>query len=163
MASPAGKISVVPDAAAESAGVEARLAGLEQEAARLRAEVAALQDEIRWLTDEDCEAGDPGMLSHGWLARGWVRASLLMSVVAMVALVSVPYLLHLDAAPHDQAREYIPAPARVRAVEIPAPTFVRAEEPPIARRGRAPQRERVGLEAPGMPLGAPAPTRGESP
>jgi hypothetical protein len=63
---------------------------LEDEATRLRAEVAALQDEIRWLTGQD---EDP----PSWLTRGWVRASLLLTAVGLAALVSLPYLLHVEA------------------------------------------------------------------
>jgi hypothetical protein len=142
------KISGV--AAHGTSSVEARLAGLEAEAARLREEVASLQDEIRWLTGEDDD--DNRLLRHGWLDRGWVRASLLMAVVAFVAFVSVPYLWQLfeaspsqaaaasspasirpaepvarpaGIAPKAAASEYIPAPARVRSAEIPAPAYVR--------------------------------------
>jgi hypothetical protein len=140
MASPERELSRVSPG---TPSVEARLAGLEEEAARLRAQVAALQDEIRWLTgDED---DDRAVLSDGWLARGWVRASMLMAVVGLVAFVSVPYVLHLFEAPAHRpdpaaaeagarsatvsakaaAPEYIPAPVRVRSAEIPAPVYVR--------------------------------------
>ncbi|HEU4437929.1 MAG TPA: hypothetical protein VFT36_01690 [Methylomirabilota bacterium] len=136
-----------------TSSVEARLAGLEEEAARLRAEVAALQDEIQWLAGED----DRGVLTHGWLTRGWVRASMLMAVVGFVAFVSVPYVLHLfDAsmhrsdpaaavvpaeagtrsvapAPKSAASEYIPAPVRVRPAEIPAPAHVRVQPAAASR------------------------------
>ena len=134
MASPERKISGVSRG---TSSVEARLTGLEEEAARLRAEVAALQDEIRWMTGED--DGDRGVLSDGWLARGWVRASLLMAVVGLVAFVSVPYVVHLFEAsghrsdPAAAAPEYIPVPARVRSAEIPAPAYVRTR--PAAARG----------------------------
>src|SRR5262245_31401612 len=128
-----------------TSSVEARLTGLEEEAARLRAEVAALKDGIRWLTGED-DDDDRGLRSHGWLDRGWARASML---IALVALVSVPYVLHLcDASPSQAAQsaargrpaeavvrpatiapkaaasENIPAPARVRSSDIPAPAYV---------------------------------------
>jgi hypothetical protein len=131
-----------------TSSVEARLTGLEQEAARLRAEVAALQDEIRWLTGED-DDDDRGLRSHGWLSRGWARASMLMAVVGLVAFVSIPYVLHMfDASPSQAAQsaapgrpaeavvrpatiapkaaasEYIPIPARVRSSDIPAPAYV---------------------------------------
>lgn len=148
MASPERKISGVAPRGTPS--VETRLAGLEAEAVRLRAEVAALQDEIRWLTGDDEADGDGGLRSTGWLARGWVRASMLMAVVALVAFVSVPYVLHLldlptqradspgpravapGAASKATASEYIPAPMRVRSPEVPAPTYVhtRAGAPP---------------------------------
>src|SRR4029450_7365098 len=79
--------------------VEARLAGLEEEAARWRAEVAALQDEIRWLTGED-DDGDRGLLSPGWLSRGWARASMLIAGGGLVAFVAGPCVPHLfDHAP----------------------------------------------------------------
>jgi hypothetical protein len=81
MASPERNISAV----------DQRLVSLEDEATRLRAEVAALQEEIRWLTGQDEEP------AGGWLTRGWVRASLLLTAVGMVVLVSLPYLLHFDA------------------------------------------------------------------
>ena len=155
MALPERKISRVASGA--TASVEARLAGLEEEAARLRAEVASLQDEIRWLTGED--ADERGLLSHGWLQRGWVRASMLMAVVGLVALVSLPYILHLFEASPSQAAsvtsrpgepgvrsatitpkaaesEYIPAPVRVRAAEIPAPAYVRARPTAASRESR---------------------------
>jgi hypothetical protein len=156
MGSPERKISVVPPAGTEPpSGVEARLASLEGEAERLRAEVAALQDDIRWLTDEEAEwSGDPALISHGWLARGWVRASLLLAAVGLVALVSVPYLFHLldasgrpaDPAPVAAAsfvttaeRATPPAalapaaaaPTKVAPREhVPAPVRVRASEIP---------------------------------
>jgi hypothetical protein len=139
-----------------TSSVDARLTGLEEEAARLRAEIAALQDEIRWLTGED--DGDRGGLSDGWLARGWVRASMLMAVVGLVAFVSVPYIVHLfDAsthrsdpaaavgpaeagtrsvtrAPASGTAEYIPAPARVRSADVPAPAYL-SKRPPASPRG----------------------------
>lgn len=140
MASPERKISGAESRRTPS--VEARLAGLEEEAVRLRAEVAALQDEIRWLTDVEDE--DDRGVERGWLTRGWVRASMLMGVVALVAFVSVPYLLHLfdttpalrvspaTWAPKATASEYVPAPVRVRASEIPPPAYVprRSTAPP---------------------------------
>lgn len=187
MASPERKISVVPPHN-EPPSVEARLARLEEEGARLRAEVATLQDEVRWLTDEDAYDGEPALLSHGWLTRGWVRASMLMTVVALVAFVSVPYLLHLlDASPHQAdpvpgaassavapvtppvavpapkatARAYIPSPARGHAAEVPEPVYVRANE----RRSAAPRpaARRDGAEPPDTLPSVPLPVRGESP
>lgn len=137
MASPERNISAV----------DQRLVSLEDEATQLRAEVAALQEEIRWLTGQDED-------EHGWLARGWVRASLLLTAVGLVALVSLPYLLHLDAsgpnadpAPGAAAAasarpapaaprttiEPAPAPAKAAAREAgpaPAPARVRAPEVP---------------------------------
>jgi len=144
-----------------TSSVEARLAGLEEEAARLREEVASLQDEIQWLTGEDDE--DRDLRSHGWLGRGWVRASMLMAVVGFVAFVSVPYLWQLFEAspsqaaassspatirpaepaarpavitPKAAASEYIPAAARVRAAEIPAPGHVRKRAATGSRESR---------------------------
>ena len=153
MASSERKISGV--ASPGTPGVEARLAGLEEEAARLRAEIAALQDEIRWLTGEGDD--ERGVLSQGWLARGWARASMLMAVVGFVAFVSVPYVVHLfeasahrpdpaaaiapaEAAPRSAtgraaAPESIPAPVRVRSADIPAPARVRTR-PAVARPDR---------------------------
>jgi hypothetical protein len=145
MATPERNISARPSSGArQPSALDERLASLDDEATHLRAEVAALQDEIRWLTGE-------GEEPPGWLARGWVRASLLLTAVGMVALVSLPYLLHLDASgPHADptprasarpapvapratvepapakaaAREALPAPARVRAPEVPEPARV---------------------------------------
>jgi hypothetical protein len=129
MASPERNISAV----------DQRLVGLEDEATRLRAEVAALQEEIRWLTGQDDEPA-------GWLSRGWVRASLLLTAVGMVVLVSLPYLLHLDASgptadptsgPAAAAR---PSPAAPRAAVAPAQPAPRDEVPvPAKARVRAPQ------------------------
>jgi len=173
MASPERNISAV----------DQRLVSLEDEATHLRAEVAALQDEIRWLTGQDEEPG--------WLARGWVRASLLLTAVGMVALVSLPYLLHLDASgpnadptPGTSASAR-PAPAVPRATATPASAPVKAVAREAApARGRAsevseparvlsgedhaaaaprprPARERRGLQPSDTVVVAPA--RGESP
>lgn len=189
MASPERKISVVPPPGTEPpSGVEARLASLEGEAERLRAEVATLQDDIRWLTDEEAEwSDDPAFISHGLLARGWVRASLLLAAVGFVALVSVPYLFHLldtsgrpgDPAPVAAASsvataepaapaapaatqapppERVPAPVRVRASEIPDPARVLSEYAP----GR-PARAAVLIDRSGAGPSSAAPGRGESP
>jgi hypothetical protein len=182
MASPERNISVepTPEGPRPSAVAE-RLASLEDEAARLRAEVATLHDEIRWLTglDED---------EPGWLERGWVRASLLLTSVGLVALVSLPYLLHPDASgPHadaapaaavrpapavprapvppaaveDVARKSVPAPTRVRTPEVPEPArIVSAEERP----GPAPRPRPAHEPRAGEPSDAVvAPIRGESP
>ncbi|HEY7654680.1 MAG TPA: hypothetical protein VIG07_17830 [Methylomirabilota bacterium] len=142
MGSPERKISVVPPAGTE-AGVEARLASLEGEAERLRAEVATLQDEIRWLTDEEAEwSGEPALISRGWLARGWVRASLLLAAVGFVALVSVPYLFHLldpSGRPADPAP--VAAASSVATVERAAPTAAPAPAAPAV--SHVPQPERV--------------------
>jgi hypothetical protein len=111
MASPERNISAV----------DQRLVGLEDEATRLRAEVAALQEEIRWLTGQDEEP------AGGWLSRGWVRASLLLTAVGMVVLVSLPYLLHLDASGPNAdptpgaAASARPVPAAPRTAIAPAP------------------------------------------
>ena len=156
--------------------VDARLVGLEDEATRLRAEVAALQEEIRWLTGQDDEPA-------GWLSRGWVRASLLLTAVGMIALVSLPYLLRLDApGPHADPAPVAstrPAPAPVNAASrdagpAPAPARVRAPEAPEPARvlsadshpaGPAPRprpvRDRRTLEPSDAVVVAPA--RGESP
>jgi hypothetical protein len=111
MASPERNISAV----------DQRLVSLEDEATQLRAEVAALQEEIRWLTGQDEEP------AGGWLSRGWVRASLLLTAVGMVALVSLPYLLHVDASGPNAdstpgaAASARPAPAVPRATVAPGP------------------------------------------
>ena len=138
MASPERNISAGPPSGArQPSALDERLASLDDEATHLRAEVAALQDEIRWLTGEDEEPA-------GWLARGWVRASLLLTAVGMVALVSLPYLLHLDASgppadptPSAAAR---PAPVAPRATVPPAPVKAATREaPPAPARVRAPE------------------------
>lgn len=121
MPSPERKISAVPAGGAnQPSALDARLASLEDEATRLRAEVAALQDDLRWLAGEDEEKPE-------WLARGWVRASLLLTTVGVIALVSLPYLLHLDAsAPDpDQAKPVIARPARVTEPARSAPVVVK--------------------------------------
>jgi len=134
MASPERNISAV----------DQRLVSLEDEATQLRAEVAALQEEIRWLTGQDED-------EHGWLARGWVRASLLLTAVGLVALVSLPYLLHLDAsgpnadppgAAAAASASARPAPAAPRATVAPAPAKAAARETapaPAPARVRAPE------------------------
>jgi hypothetical protein len=138
MASPERNISVGPPSGArQPSALDERLASLDDEATHLRAEVAALQDEIRWLTAE-------GEEPPGWLARGWVRASLLLTAVGMVALVSLPYLLHLDASgshvdptPSPSAR---PAPVTPRATTQPAPVKAAAREAlPAPARVRGPE------------------------
>jgi hypothetical protein len=162
--------------------VDQRLVGLEDEATRLRAEVAALQEEIRWLTGQDEEPA-------GWFSRGWVRASVLLTAVGMVSLVSLPYLLNLDAsvpntdstpaaaaavrpvpaapraavgpAPVKPApRAAVPPPAHVRATEVPEPAHVLSAEDRAASAPRPrPVRERH--EAPSADA-AVTPARGES-
>jgi len=187
MDSPERKISAGPPPPEPAAGVEARLASLEAEAARLRAEVATLQDDLRWLGgEEEDRSGDPAFLSRGWLGAGWVRASLLLTAVGLVAIVSVPYFLHLldpsgrpaDPAPvqaaesapaaaaraaSPAAREYVPAPTRVRATEIPAPVRVATDERLIAPPPRAARRARPAPVAPADLPSGPAPTRSEGP
>jgi hypothetical protein len=188
MGSPERKISAGPPAPEPAAGVEARLASLEAEAARLRAEVAALQDDLRWLGGEEEDGnGDPAFLSRGWLGAGWVRASLLLTTVGLVAIVSVPYFLHLldpsgrpaDPAPvqaaesvpaapvtrvaRPAAREYVPAPTRVRSTEIPAPVRVATDERLIAPPPRAARRARPAPVAPADLPSGPAPSRTEGP
>jgi len=153
MASPERKISVVRATGPES--VDARLAGLEDEALRLRAEIATLQDDLRWLVGEEADEAEPG-----WLARGWVRASLLLATVGVVAIVSLPYLLHSDPGGPDRtpaaaarpARADQPAPAVLKAVgqpSISAPAQHRsAEDEPIpAPRPRPTQARRAAPDA----------------
>jgi hypothetical protein len=176
MASPERNISAV----------DQRLVSLEDEATNLRAEVAALQEEIRWLTGQDEEP------AGGWLSRGWVRASLLLTAVGMVVLVSLPYLLHLDAsAPNAEqtpgvsaatrpvpaaaravaaptpaspaARDAVPAPARVRAPEVAEPARVLStENHPVVAPRPRPVREGRSLLQPSDAVVG-APPRGESP
>ena len=182
MASPARNISAGPPSGArQPSALDERLASLDDEATHLRAEVAALQEEIRWITGEDEEP-------PGWLARGWVRASLLLTAVGMVALVSLPYLLHLDASsPHDPtpsasarpapaaphatvvpapvkaaAQDAVLAPARVRAPEVPEPARIL---PVDAHPGAAPRPRPARERRPVQPSDAAvaAPVRGESP
>jgi type IV secretory pathway VirB10-like protein len=135
MASPERNISAV----------DQRLVSLEEEATQLRAEVAALQEEIRWLTGQDED-------EHGWLARGWVRASLLLTAVGMVALASLPYLLHRDASgpnadpPPGVSASARPASAAPRATVAPAPAPVKA-----AAREATPVPAPVRVRAPEVP------------
>jgi len=158
MASSEGTISVVPPPGTDPpAGVEARLASLEGEAERLRAEVAALQDDIRWLADEEADwGGDPAFLSHGLLARGWVRASLLLAAVGLVALVFVPYLFHLL---EPSRRPGDPAPvAAASSVATAEPAAPSAPAAPAAT--QAPPPERVPAPAPVRASEIPDPARG---
>jgi hypothetical protein len=126
MASPEHRIPTEP------VDVHARLASLEAEAAALREEVAALHEDLRWLAGQDDEAaGEPGLLSRGWLAAGWARASLLLASFGLVTVVSVPYLSHLldPSGPADP----IPAVASAESapvVTMPEPTP--AVTPPVA-------------------------------
>jgi hypothetical protein len=165
MGSPERKISVVPPAGAEPpSGVEARLASLEDEAERLRTEVAALQDDIRWLTDEEAEwSGDPAFISHGLLARGWVRASLLLAAVGFVALVSVPYLFHLlDAS----GRPADPAPAAASSVataERATPAAALAPAAPAATQVPPPERVPAPVRVRASEIPDPARVLSESP
>jgi hypothetical protein len=175
MSSPERNFSGAPGPRRLSA-VDERLVSLEDEATRLRAEVAALQDEIRWLTGQD---EDP----PSWLTRGWVRASLLLTAVGLAALVSLPYLLHVEApvaaarpAPAAPRAPMAPAPAKAAARDaVPAPTRV-PEVPPPARvldagiqsadhAGAAPRPRPPGERRAIEPSDAVvvAPTRGESP
>jgi hypothetical protein len=188
MPSPERRIRAVPSPhAAESADVQARLASLEAEAAELRVEVAGLQDDLRWLAGLDDETDEePGFLSRGRLAAGWVRASLLLASVGLVTLVSVPYLSHLldlagaaDPAPVAAAEsapavspraalgptpreEYIAVPVRGDAADVPAPTRLRQPAPARARAAVARQHSRFLETPPGATAGT-APLRGESP
>ena len=177
MASPERKISVVPPPGMEPpAGVEARLASLEGEAERLRAEVAGLQDQIRWLTDEEAEwSGDPAFISHGLLARGWVRSSLLLAAVGFVALVSVPYLFHLldsgrpgDPAPVAAASSVATAepatpsmPAAPAATQVPTPERVPA--PVRVRASEIPDPARVLTAERGAAVAVGGAAKGETP
>jgi len=136
MPSPERNVSAGPPAGPRRlSAVDERLVSLEDEATRLRVEVAALQDEICWLTGQDEEP-------PGWLARGWVRASLLLSVVGLVAMVSLPYLLHLDASgPHAAPPPVVstrPAPAAPRAPGTAAPVKAAAREA-VPAPARAPE------------------------
>ena len=173
----------------EPVDVHARLASLEAEAAALRAEVAALHEDLRWLAGQDDEAaGEPGLLSRGWLAAGWVRASLLLTSFGLVTVVSVPYLSHLldpsgpadpipavasaesapvvtppvapVAAPVAPREEYIAVTSHAGAA--PATTPARLHRPaPRARAALAHERARFLAPAPGETAGAPI--GGESP
>jgi len=165
MASPERNISAGPPAGArQPSALDERLASLDDEATHLRAEVAALQEEIRWLTGEDEEP-------PGWLGRGWVRASLLLTAVGMVALVSLPYLLHQDssgpsadptpsaaARPASVAPRATPQPAPVKVVPretLPAPARTRAPEV-VPEPARVQEPARVH-SAEGHPSAAPRP------
>jgi hypothetical protein len=175
MASPERNISAGSPAGVRPPSVlDERLASLEDEATRLRAEVAALQDEIRWLTGED----EP---PAGLLARGWVRASLLLTAVGMVVLVSLPYLLHSDpsgptpdptpraatrSAPTAPRATVEPAPvkaagpasARVRAPEVPEPARVLSADDQAGAAPRPrPARERRAAPSSAGARAAPAP------
>ena len=131
-----------------TSSVEARLAGLEEETARLREEVASLQDEIRWLAGED--DADRGLISHSWVGRGWVRASMLMAVVGFVALVSVPYLWQLfEAAPGQAGASSSPA-ANPPAEPVAGPALI---APKAAASEYIPAAARVG--GPGVPAAPP--------
>jgi hypothetical protein len=139
MPSPERNFSAGPPAGPRRlSAVDERLVSLEDEATRLRVEVAALQDEICWLTGQDEEP-------PGWLARGWVRASLLLSVVGLVAMVSLPYLLDLDASgPHAAPPPVVstrPAPAAPRAPVTAAPVKAAAREA-VPAPARAPEGHR---------------------
>lgn len=165
--SPERKISAVPPG--RRTELDTRLASLEDEAAGLRAEVAALRDDIHWLSGAE-EDADPG-----WLARGWVRASLLLATVGLVAIVSLPYLLNSDPTDPDPvpaaqapptpavrprsapapvkatvSREPVPAPIRVREGRVPEPARVRAaEEAPVpATRPRVAHERRAATPGP---------------
>jgi len=159
MASPERNISAGPTPGSRPpSALDARLASLEDEATQLRAEVAALQEEIRWLTGQDEEP-------PGWLERGWVRASLLLTAVGMVALVSLPYLLHVDASSRPHAdptpAASVQAATRVRAREVPEPTRVLSVEdhPAVAPRPRPGHERRLAQPSPA----AVAPVRAETP
>lgn len=177
MASPERNISAV----------DQRLVSLEDEATRLRAEVAALQEEIRWLTGQDEEP------AGGWLSRGWVRASLLLTAVGMVVLVSLPYLLNLDASgpnadptpgasasarpvPATPRAAIAPAPVKLAPGDaVPAPANARVRAPEVPEPARVLSAEDRASAAPGprpvrerrglQPLDTVvvAPARGESP
>jgi hypothetical protein len=189
MSSPERRIRAVPPPdAAESADMSARIAHLEAEAQELRAEVAMLQDDLRGLAGlEDDMDAEPGFLSRGRLAAGWVRASLVLASVGIVSLVSLPYLSHLldssaapdpvpvaaaesapavipprPAPPSAPREEYIPVPAHVRSTEIPPPVRVGPSGPPPVRPAIRREPSRL-LEPSAGGTDAPAPVRGESP
>jgi hypothetical protein len=178
MASLERNISTGPPAGPRRlSAVDERLVGLEDEATRLRAEVAALQDEIHWLTGQDEEP-------PGWLSRGWVRASLLLTAVGMISLVSLPYLLHRDTpGPHADpasvvstrpapratvtpapdkpaARDAAPAPSRAHAPEVPEPARILSVDD---RPGTAPRPRPVRRALQPSETIAVSPARGESP
>jgi len=166
MGSPERKISVVPPAGTEPpSGVEARLASLEDEAERLRAEVATLQDDIRSLTDEEAEwSGDPAFISHGLLARGWVRASLLLAAVGFVALVSVPYLFHLlDASGRPADSAPVAAASSVATAERATPAAVLAPAAPAAIQVPPPERVPAPVRVRASEIPDPARVLSESP
>jgi hypothetical protein len=167
------KISAVPEADGDRiTGVDVRLATLEDQAASLRAEVASLRDDIHWLSGA---AEEEEELS--WLARGWVRASLLLATVGAVTVASLPYLLH--SAPADSVRvpvaESRPAPivqpaavippspeSRPAPVIEPAPVIqparvIQPAPPPVPLRNGA--REPVVKSAPREPIAKPARVR----
>ena len=180
MASLERNISTGPPAGPRRlSAVDERLVSLEDEATRLRAEVAALQDEIRWLNGLDEEP-------PGWLSRGWVRASLLLTAVGMISLVSLPYLLYRDTpGPHVDpasvasprpapratvapapdkpvARDAAPAPSRAPAPEVPEPARIRSvDDRPVTAPRPRPLREGRALQ-PSDAI-AVSPARGESP
>jgi hypothetical protein len=121
------KISAVPEADGDHiTGVDVRLATLEDQAASLRAEVASLRDDIHWLSGA---AEEEEELS--WLARGWVRASLLLATVGAVAVASLPYLLHSAPADsvHVPVAESRPAPIVQPAAVIPTAPVNRPAPP----------------------------------
>src|SRR4029450_8139060 len=135
--------------------VEAPLAGREEEAARLRAEVAALQDEIRWLTGED-DDGDRGLLSPGWLSRGWARGSRRMAGVGVGGFGSGPYV---------RPRCGAPAPRRSPAggphknpPGLPRASAPRPSPPPPTCRSARPPRRAASLASPPAPAGPGPPT-----
>jgi hypothetical protein len=171
------KISAVPEADGDRiTGVDVRLATLEDQAASLRAEVASLRDDIHWLSGA---AEEEEELS--WLARGWVRASLLLATVGAVAVASLPYLLH--SAPADSVHmpvaesrpapivqpaavippspESRPAPVAAPVIE-PAPAIqparvIQPAPPPVPLRNGA--REPIVKSAPREPAAKPARVR----
>lgn len=122
--------------------LEARLSSLEETATRLRQELERLQDEVARMQDDEIEWGEPPPALH---ARGWIRATLFLAVVGLVALVSVPYLSHLldaagpsaDPVPLEigrRAPSAAPAAPPASATAVPAA----ARRPPVPAPARAP-------------------------
>ena len=162
MSSPERKISAVsPEDPDRISGVDVRIATLENEAASLRAEVATLRDDIHWLSGAEEEEEE-----LSWLARGWVRASLLLATVGAVAVASLPYLLHpasSDSA-HVPVAETRPAPlTRPATLAQPAPLIQPTpviQPTPLTQPAEVIQPARVIQPAPAIrPAPAPVPPR----
>jgi hypothetical protein len=173
MASPARHLDLVPAPASDPTELATRLARVEVEAAALREEVAALREDLvtlAGLDDEEAELLDShgGVFSHGWLASGWARASLVLASLGLVMMVSVPYLMHLlgpaDADPLPAVivtapRPTEPAPGENAGTELVVPARLARAAAPKARAAVARSRTRVGEMS---PAAEPAPLRYES-